>query len=107
MPVWTIKSTAADRPAMPWPFSVPASSRVGYSRGCVSRYDCTPVPPTFSGSTSISPLMHSPPVPWGPIMDLCPVKHSSDTPDFAMSMGVAPAVWEASTMNRRPWALAI
>ena len=51
--------------------------------------------------------MHNPPVPWGPISPLCPVKHSTSTPMASISTSRLPAVWAASSTSSAPWRWAI
>ena len=62
------------------------------------------MPPDTSGRSSTRGATHSPPVPWGPMRPLWPVKHTALMCCLSMSMGNTPAVWEASRMNSSPCA---
>ena len=63
----------------------------------------TSLPPTLNGLISMPFIMHSPPVPCGPIRPLCPVKHSTSMPMACISIGMQPADCDASTIIIAPF----
>ena len=87
---------------MPWIFNVPASKASGIHSGCSRSKDRIPLPPTLKGGIFTWGSTQIPPVPWGPINPLCPVKQRTSICIFFISIIASPALWDASSTNKSP-----
>ena len=87
---------------MPSTFGVPYSMRHGYSSRCARCADRTPVPPARVRRMFTPSCTYMPPMPVGPISDLWPVKHRTSMFIACTSIGIFPAVCEASTTRWMP-----
>jgi len=81
---------------------VPYSIRQGYSSRWVRCAERTPVPPARVWRSSTCSCTYIPPMPIGPMSDLWPVKHRTSMFIAWTSIGILPAVWEASTTSVMP-----
>ena len=87
---------------MPSTFPVPYSSRYGYSSRCARTAERTPVPPARVWRISTPSRTYIPPMPVGPNNDLCPVNASTSICICSTSIGIFPAVCDASTTSSTP-----
>lgn len=86
---------------MPGRFGVPDSNLSGIAEGWVSSWEKLPVPPSMrlEHASAIQGLQTTPPIPWGPMSPLWPVKQRAPMDRSETDISSKPPVWAESSTN--------